>query len=337
MTFHALLLEENDGKVSAAVAELDDSRLPAGDVTVGVEWSSLNYKDGMILQGLGRLVRDYPHVGGIDLAGTVEASDDPRYAPGDKVALTGWRVGETHWGGYASRARVRADWLVPVPAALTTRQAMAVGTAGFTAMQALVALERHGIGSGPDAALLATGASGGVGSSAVLWASAAGHHVVASTGRLENADELTALGAAEVINRAELAEHPSRPLLSERWGSCIDAVGGDTLAHVLTEIRYGGAVAACGLAGGNGLATTVVPFLLRGVSLLGIDSVMCPADHRAVVWGRIGDLVAAGGPADVGAKLDSLITEVPLADLPALAPAIMAGQVKGRVVVDCTS
>jgi acrylyl-CoA reductase (NADPH) len=328
MSFTALLLDQTDEGISAEVTELDDDRLPEGDVTVAVEWSSLNYKDGMILQGLGRLVRDYPHVPGIDLAGTVEASDDDRYQPGDRVVLTGWRVGEIHWGGYAARARVKADWLVGLPDSISTRQAMAVGTAGFTAMQALVALERAGLTPGADNPLLVTGASGGVGGSAVLWGAACGHHVVASTGRPENSDDLKALGAAEIIDRAELADKPERPLASERWAGCIDAVGGDTLAHVLTEMAYGGAVAACGLAGGNGLDTTVIPFLLRAVSLLGIDSVMCPAEERQVVWSRIADVLDAD-------KLEALTSEIGLDGLPALAPAIMAGQVKGRTVVRC--
>ena len=243
------------------------------------------------------------------------------------MALTGWRVGEVHWGGYASKARVEGDWLVPIPDGLTTRQAMVVGTAGFTAMQALVALEASGLTPGAGK-LLATGASGGVGSSAVLWAAAAGYDVVASTGRVENAADLEALGASEVIDRAELADNPDRPLLSERWAGCIDAVGGDTLAHVLAEMSYGGGVAACGLAGGNGLSTTVIPFLLRGVRLLGIDSVMCPIDERLAVWKRVAEV------AD-GTKLDSLATEVGLGDLPGLAPDILAGKVKGRVVVSC--
>ncbi|MGF1599298.1 MAG: MDR family oxidoreductase [Acidimicrobiales bacterium] len=328
MTFSALLLDQTDDGISASMTELDDDRLPEGDVTVAVEWSSLNYKDGMILQGIGRLVRDYPHVPGIDLAGTVEASDDERFRPGDRVALTGWRVGEVHWGGYADRARVHGDWLVPVPEALSTRQAMAVGTAGFTAMQALMALERHGLIPSPDNPLLVTGASGGVGGSAVLWGASAGHHVVASTGRPENADDLRNLGAAEIIDRSELAAKPERPLLGERWAGCIDAVGGDTLAHVLAEIRYGGSVAACGLAGGNGLDTTVIPFLLRGVNLLGIDSVMCPFADRLAVWTRIGDVVD-------GDRLDSLASEVALADVAGLAPEILAGRVKGRTVVRC--
>ncbi len=328
MTFKALVLDQTDDAVSASLTELDDAQLPAGDVTVAVEYSSLNYKDGMILSGIGRLVREYPHVPGIDLAGTVESSDDDRYSPGDRVALTGWRVGETHWGGYSQKARLSGDWLVPIPDALSARQAMAVGTAGFTAMQAIIALEGNGLTAGADNPLLVTGASGGVGGSAILWGGLLGHHVVASTGRPENTDDLMALGAAEVIDRNELSENPSRPLLTERWAGCVDAVGGDTLAHVLTEMRYGGSVAACGLSGGNGLATTVIPFLLRGVSLLGIDSVMCPAEHRATVWGRIGEVVD-------GNKLDALTTEVALADVADLAPEILAGKVKGRVVVNC--
>ncbi len=328
-TFTALLLEQSEGDngkpaYSCAVTEVPNDQLPDGDVTVAVDYSSLNYKDGMILQGIGRLVNDYPHVPGVDLAGTVETSDDARFSPGDKVVLTGWRVGEVWWGGYATRARVKADWLVPIPEGISTKQAMAIGTAGFTAMQALVALEQHGLDQGQP--LLVTGASGGVGSSAILWGGLAGHHVVASTGRLENSDELTTLGAAEVIDRNELSEKPTRPLSSERWAGCIDAVGGDTLAHVLTEMMQGGSVAACGLAGGNGLDTTVIPFLLRGVNLLGIDSVMAPFAERTAVWGRIADVID-------GAKLDSLTTEVGLADLPALAPQILAGQVKGRTVV----
>ncbi len=334
MVFKALLLEQgDDGKtVTAALTELDDDRLPDGDVTVDVEWSSLNYKDGMILQGLGRLVRDYPHVPGIDLAGTVAASGDDRFGPGDRVVLTGWRVGEVHWGGYAGRARVAGDWLVELPESISTRQAMAVGTADFTAMQALVALEDHGLTPGTDQTILVTGSSGGVGSSALLWGGAAGHRMVASTGRMENADDLRALGAADVIDRAGLAENPSRPLLSERWDGCIDAVGGDTLAHVLAEMTYGGSVAACGLAGGNGLATTVIPFLLRGVNLLGIDSVMCPAEHRQRVWGRVAEVLADG---DLAARLDAMTSEVGLDGVSGLAPDILAGQVKGRVVVAC--
>lgn len=335
-TFRALLIdqiEDDSGTKSLTVemTELPDERLPDGDVTVAVDYSTLNYKDGMILQGIGRLVRDYPHIPGVDLSGVVESSEDSRFNPGDRVVLTGWRVGEVWWGGYASRAKVKADWLVKLPDAISNRQAMAIGTAGFTAMQALVALEKQGLVAGEP--LLVTGASGGVGSAGVLWGGLAGHHVVASTGRPENGADLTSLGAAEVIDRSELAENPSRPLLAERWAGCIDAVGGDTLAHILAEMRSRGSVAACGLAGGNGLATTVIPFLLRGVNLLGIDSVMCPAEHRVEIWDRMAAVLAAD--AGNAAKLDSIATEVPLADVAELAPEILAGKVKGRTIVAC--
>ncbi len=323
--FTALLLEETNEGVSAAVTELEDSRLPDGDVAVDVDYSSLNYKDGMVLNGIGRLVRNYPHVPGVDLAGTVTASTDDRFAPGDQVICTGWRVGEAWWGGYATKASLKADWLVKAPDGMTTRQAMAVGTAGFTAMQALVALETHGLTAGDP--LLITGASGGVGSSAILWAGLAGHHVVASTGRPENSDELKDLGAAEVVDRAEFAENPRRPLLSERWAGCIDAVGGDPLAHVLAEMQSGGSVAACGLVAGNALNTTVIPFLLRGVNLLGIDSVMASFEERTRVWTRIAEVMDAD-------KLEALTTEIGLADLADAADKIMAGQTKGRFVVN---
>ncbi len=329
MSFNALLLSQDDtGSVTSAMATLDEADLPAGEVLVGVEWSSLNYKDGMVLKGLGRLVRNYPHIPGIDLAGTVLESSDDRFSPGEAVALTGWRVGEAHWGGYAERARVSVDWLVHLPSGLSTRQAMAVGTAGFTAMAALMALEAHGATIDDDHPLLVTGASGGVGSSAILWASAAGYPVVASSGRPENTDQLIALGAREVIDRNELAENPSRPLLGERWGGCIDAVGGDALAHVLAEMAYGSAVAACGLAGGNALSTTVIPFLLRGVSLIGIDSVMYPLPHRQDVWSRIAEVVDAD-------RLESMTEEVALAEVAELADDILNGQVRGRTVVRC--
>ncbi|MEM7095795.1 MAG: MDR family oxidoreductase [Actinomycetota bacterium] len=331
MTFNALVLHrDEDKKVTAGIEELTDDRLPEGDVIVDVEYSSLNYKDGMILQGIGGLVRDYPHVPGIDMAGTVASSESSDFSPGDRVVLTGWRVGEVHWGGYSQRARVKSDWLVKLPEIVSNREAMAIGTAGFTAMEALLALEDHGLTPGPDSPVLVTGASGGVGSSALLWGGALGYHMVGSTGRMENADELMALGAAEVIDRNELAESPSRPLLSERWHGCIDAVGGDTLAHVLAEMAYGGSVAACGLAGGNGLSTTVIPFLLRSVNLLGIDSVMASIELRQRVNARLAQTLAVDGVKD---KLDSLTTEVALADVATLAPDILAGQVKGRVVV----
>ena len=324
MTFRALMLNEQDRVVTAEVQTVEDGELPQGDVTVAVEYSTLNYKDGMILGGIGRLVRNYPHVGGIDFAGVVESSDDSRFSAGDRVVLTGWRVGETHWGGYAERARVNADWLVRLPESMSTFDAMALGTAGFTAMLAVQALENHGIGAGP---VLVTGAAGGVGSVAVHLLSAAGHAVAASTGRPQTADYLRSLGASEIIDRAELAEPPQRPLGSERFGGCVDAVGGTTLANVLTQMSYGSSVAACGLAGGNGLDTTVIPFLLRGVNLLGIDSVMCPVEPRQSAWQRLDQLVDRN-------LLATMTTTVGLGDLAALGPKILAGEVQGRTVVD---
>jgi acrylyl-CoA reductase (NADPH) len=327
--FQALVLHEADGKVSSKFETLDDTQLPEGEVTVAVEYSTLNYKDGMVLQGIGRLVRTYPHVPGIDFAGTVVQSDAPQYKPGDKVVLTGWRVGEVQWGGFAERARVKADMLVPLPAGLSTRQAMAIGTAGFTAMLAVIALERHGLetGAGPGAGdVLVTGAAGGVGSVAVALLAALGHRVVASTGRAALRDYLEGLGAAELIERAALSEKPARPLDRERWAGAVDAVGGNTLATVLTQLRYKASVAACGLAGGSDLPATVLPFLLRGVNLLGIDSVMCPKEPREEAWRRL----ARDLPLD---KLDRITEEVPLAAVPDLAPKILGGAIRGRTVV----
>lgn len=324
--FKAILLEEKDGKVSAGLTELEESRLPEGDVTVAVEYSTLNYKDGLILNGLGRLVRSYPHVPGVDFAGTVEESSHPDYKPGDKVVLTGWRVGEMHWGGYAEKARVKGDWLVPLPEGLTTRQAMGIGTAGFTAMLAVLALEAHGL-EPSKGEVLVTGAAGGVGSVAVALLHKLGYQVAASTGRAETHDYLKSLGATTLIDRQEIAEPSGRPLDKERWPACIDSVGGSTLACVLPQISYRGSVAAVGLAGGSKLETTVVPFLLRGVSLLGIDSVMCPLSERKVAWARL----AKDLPKD---KLDSMIREVPLAELLTLGGEILKGQVRGRIVVD---
>lgn len=326
MTFRALVINSGAEGITHSVSELEDDSLPNGDVTVDVDWSSLNYKDGMVLAGQGRLVKDYPHIPGIDLAGTVSASDDPRWSPGQQVVLTGWRVGEIWWGGYSTKARVKGDWLTALPEGLSTRRAMAVGTAGFTSMLAVDELERHGLrpGTGP---VVVTGASGGVGSAAVHFLARLGYEVVASTGRAaERTDELTALGASAVIDRSELEPDPGRPMLSERWAGCVDAVGGTTLAHVLAELKYGGAAAACGLTGGTTLPTTVIPFLLRGVSLLGIDSVACPAERRATVWQRIGEV------ADMAA-LDSMTTEIGLDDLPHYGNEILAGRTAGRVVV----
>jgi acrylyl-CoA reductase (NADPH) len=323
--FKALIVDKDDtGKTHAAVQEITLDRLPAGDVTVAVEYSTVNYKDGLCIGPGGGLVRNYPHIPGIDFAGTVEASDDPRYASGDKVVLTGWRVGEAHWGGYAQKARVKADWLVPLPDGLTTRQAMAVGTAGFTAMLAVMALEDHGIKSGP---VLVTGAAGGVGSVATAILAHLGYQVAAVTGRPETADYLTSLGATQIVAREDLAETVKRPLEGETWGGCVDAVGGAMLARVLGQMEYGASVAAVGLAGGATLPATVIPFLLRGVNLLGIDSVMQPYDNRLRAWARI----ARDLPMD---KLDAMIQPATLSDLPQLGADILAGRVKGRVVVD---
>ncbi len=325
--FKALVVEkDDDGKTSASVQELGLDDLPDGEVTVSVEYSTVNYKDGLCIGPGGGLVRNYPHVPGIDLAGTVEASDDPRYAPGDKVVLTGWRVGEAHWGGYSEKARVKADWLVPLPAGLTTRQAMAVGTAGFTAMLAVMALEDHGL-TPANGEVLVTGAAGGVGSVATAILANLGYEVAAVTGRPETGDYLTGLGATRIVPRGEINETVKRPLESETWAGCVDAVGGAMLARVLGQMKYGASVSAVGLAGGAGLPATVVPFLLRGVNLLGIDSVMQPYDNRVRAWGR----VAKDLPMD---KLEAMVQPATLADLPGLGADILKGQVQGRIVVD---
>jgi acrylyl-CoA reductase (NADPH) len=322
----ALMLREAGGKVSSAIEEVGDDQLPTGDVTVAVQYSTLNYKDGLVLGGLGRLVRQYPHVPGIDFAGTVEASQSPQWKRGDAVILTGWRVGEMHWGGYAQKARVKGEWLVPLPDRMTAKQAMAIGTAGFTAMLAVMALERHGVT--PDRGeVLVTGAAGGVGSVATAVLGRLGYSVAASTGRTETHDYLKSLGAATIIDRATVGTPSGKPLDSERWAGCVDAVGGSTLATVLPGLKYRGVVAACGLAGGTKLETTVIPFLLRGVSLLGIDSVMCPKAERTEAWRRLASDLGA-------AKLDTMVEMATLADLPRLGVEILAGRIRGRVVVD---
>jgi acrylyl-CoA reductase (NADPH) len=324
--FKAFLLEDKDGKVSGSIKELSEDSLPAGDVTVAVEYSTLNYKDGLILGGLGRLVRNYPHVPGVDFAGHVVQSSDPAWKAGDKAILTGWRVGETQWGGYGQKARVKGDWLVALPKGLTTRQAMAIGTAGLTSMLSVMALEEHGVT--PDRGeVLVTGAAGGLGSVAIGILAKLGYKVAASTGRAETHDYLKALGAASIVERAAIEKLPAKPLESERWAGCIDAVGGSTLANVLASMKYHGAVASCGLAGGTKLETTVIPFLLRGVALLGIDSVMCPKARREAAWARL----ARDLPLD---HLESMIVAATLADLPRLGAEILAGKVRGRVVVD---
>jgi acrylyl-CoA reductase (NADPH) len=324
--FRALVLHEEGGKVVPRIETVDEGLLPAGEVTVAVECSTLNYKDGLILQGLGRLVRTYPHIPGVDFAGTVERSESPEFAPGDPVILTGWRVGESQWGGYAEKARVKASFLVRRPEGLSARQAMAIGTAGFTAMLAVIALERHGLRSGAGDVLV-TGAAGGVGSVAVSLLSRLGHRVVASTGRPELASYLTELGAAELVDRATLAAKPSRPLDGERWAGAVDAVGGTTLATILTQLNYRASVAACGLAGGSDLPATVIPFLLRGVNLLGIDSVMCPREERIEAWQR----VVRDLPLD---RLERMTRTLPLSALPDLAPQILKGEVRGRTVIN---
>ncbi len=325
--FNALLVNKNeDGKTSASVQSIAEDDLPEGNVTVAVEYSTLNYKDGLCIGPGGGLVRNYPHVPGIDLAGTVESSSDDRYKAGDKVVLTGWRVGEMHWGGYAQKARVNADWLVPLPQALSTKQAMAVGTAGFTAVLAVMALEDHGLqtGQGP---VLVTGAAGGVGSVATALLSNLGYEVAAVTGRPETADYLKSLGATQIVAREEINETVKKPLEKEMWAGCVDAVGSAMLARVLGQINYGGSVAAVGLAGGADLPATVIPFLLRGVNLLGIDSVMQPYEPRVRAWDR----VVKDLPMD---KIDQMVQMATLSELPDLGKGILKGQVRGRVVVD---
>ena len=326
--FNALVVnkDEESGKTSAAVEQISTDQLPEGNVVVNVEYSTVNYKDGLCIGPGGGLVREYPHVPGIDFAGTIESSDDPRYSAGDSVVLTGWRVGEVHWGGYAQKARVNADWLVPLPSGLSSRQAMAVGTAGFTAMLAVTALEDHGLkpDQGP---VLVTGAAGGVGSVATAILANLGYEIAAVTGRPETEEYLRGLGATQIVQREEINETVKRPLERETWAGCVDAVGGDMLARVLGQMKYGGSVSAVGLAGGAGLTATVIPFLLRGVNLLGIDSVMQPYDNRLRAWERIANDL----PMD---KLEAMIHPATLGDLPALGKDILKGQVKGRVVVD---
>ncbi len=327
--FNALVMEkdEDSGLASASLKQLSVEDLPHGEVTIAVEYSTVNYKDGLCMSPKGGgLVRSYPHVPGVDYSGTVEASTDDRYKPGDKVVSTGWRVGEAHWGGYAQKVSALADWLVPLPDGLDTRQAMAVGTAGFTAMLSVMALEDHGLkpNSGP---VLVTGAAGGVGSVATAILANLGYEVAAVTGRPEAGEYLKSLGATTIVPREDLNETVKRPLESETWAGCIDAVGGEMLARVLGQMKYGASVAAVGLAGGAGLPASVIPFLLRGVNLLGIDSVMQPYDNRVRAWQR----VATDLPMD---KLEAMIQPATLGDLPQLGTEILNGQVKGRVVVD---
>ena len=327
MSFNALIVnKDDDGNVSQNIEQIELDRLPEGNVTVAVEYSTVNYKDGLCVNATGGLVRNFPHVPGIDFAGTVEASDDPRYKSGDRVVLNGWRVGEVRWGGYAQKARVDADMLVTIPDSITTKQAMAIGTAGYTSMLAVMALEDHGL-KPEQGEVLVTGAAGGVGSVATAILAKLGYEVACVTGRPETADYLTSLGATKIVAREEINETVKRPLEAETWAGCIDAVGSAMLARVLGQMKYGSSVAAVGLAGGADLPATVVPFLLRGVNLLGIDSVMQPTENRVRAWNRL----ATDLPMD---KLESMIEMATLADLPKLGSAILKGQVKGRVVVD---
>lgn len=323
--FKAIVVEKDDAGYRAGLTELDEARLPQGDVTVRVDYSTLNYKDGIAITGVGPVVRSFPMVPGIDLAGTVEVSTHSDYKAGDAVVLNGWGVGEGHWGGLAQRARLKGDWLVPLPVAFTPRQAMAIGTAGYTAMLCVLALERHGIT--PDKGeVLVTGAAGGVGSVAVAVLAKLGYRVVASTGRPAEAEYLKELGASELIDRSQFS-NPGRPLAKERWAAAVDSVGSHTLANVCAAMRYRGVVAACGLAQGMDFPATVAPFILRGVTLAGIDSVMCPRPERLEAWQRLArDL-------DVG-KLDLITREIGLGEVVDTARQLMDGKVRGRVVVD---
>jgi acrylyl-CoA reductase (NADPH) len=323
-TFKAIVIEKAEGGQKVGLADFDEVNLMDGDVTVRVEWSTVNYKDGLALTGKAPVVRRWPMIPGIDLAGTVESSSHPDWKAGDKVILDGWGLGETHLGAYAEKARVKGDWLVRLPASMSTRDAMAIGTAGYTAMLCLIALERHGLkpASGP---LVVTGAAGGVGSVAVAILAKLGYQVTASTGRPEEADYLKRLGASEIIERKELAG-PGRALAKERWAGGVDTVGSTTLANVLSMTRYGGVVTACGLAGGMDLPASVAPFILRGVSLIGIDSVMCPLPLRQEAWRRLETDLDRG-------KIESMTSEIALGDVIDAGTRILAGEVRGRIVV----
>ncbi len=324
--FKALVVDNAGGSVITAIQELDESLLPPGNVTVAVEYSTVNYKDGLVATGAGGLVKQYPHVPGIDFAGSVIKSEDPKYKTGDKVILTGWRVGEVRWGGLAQKAAVTGDWLIPMPQGLNSRQSMAIGTAGFTAMLAVMALEAQGL-MPKSGEVLVTGAAGGVGSVATAVLAHRGYQVVASTGRSDAHEYLKGLGAATIIDRTMFADTAKRPLEGERWAACVDSVGGNTLARVLAQTKYGGSVAAVGLAGGSKLDHTVIPFLLRGISLLGIDSVMCPTSRRLEAWNRLqSDLPRT--------QLEAMTTSARLDEVPRLAAEILKGRVRGRVVVD---
>lgn len=321
----AILITNEDEQYLARLAEVPESDLPAGDVLVEVEYSTLNYKDSLAITGASPVVRTFPMVPGVDLAGTISETTHPEYQVGDRVVLNGWGVGENQWGGYASLARLSGDWLIRIPDRFTTRQAMGIGTAGYTAMLCVMTLEDHGVT--PDhGEVLVTGAAGGVGSVAISLLAHLGYTVVASTGRLDESEYLLGIGASEVVDRAELSE-PGRPLARERWAGAVDSVGSHTLANVCAATKYGGTVAACGLAQGFDLPATVMPFILRGVTLAGVDSVQCPAPRRREAWNRLAT--------DLDTEhIESITQQVGLEDVLTLAPQQLAGKVRGRVIVD---
>jgi acrylyl-CoA reductase (NADPH) len=323
-TFKAIRVDKADKGTTVALTQFDEADLMEGDVTLGIEWSALNYKDGLAVTGKAPVVRRFPMIAGIDLAGTVEQSSHPQWKPGDKVICTGWGMGETHLGAYAEKARVKGDWLVRLPEGMSARDAMAIGTAGFTAMLAVLALEKHGLAP-KDGPIVVTGAAGGVGSVATAVLSKLGYQVIASTGRISEAAYLKNLGAAEVIDRSELSG-PAKPLAKERWAGGIDSVGSTTLANILSMTKYAGAIAACGLAAGMDLPSSVAPFILRGVCLLGIDSVMCPIELRKVAWSRLASDLDPG-------KLIEITHEIGLVEVIEAGAKILAGQVRGRIVV----
>jgi len=325
-TCKAIVAEEIDGKIRGSLKDIQIADLPTGDVTVRVAYSTLNYKDGLAVTGKARIARRYPMICGIDLAGTVEESSSSDYKPDDHVVITGWGLSESHWGGYTQKARVKSDWLIPLPKEFSLKQAMAIGTAGFTSILSVMALEQMGVKPG-EHDVIVTGAAGGVGSVAVAVLAKLGYKVAASTGRPELAEYLQALGATSIVERATLAQPSNRPLDAERWLGGIDSVGGETLASVLRGTRYGGSVAACGLAGGTNLPTSVYPFILRGVNLLGIDSVMCPKPKRLEGWRRLARDLEIG-------KLEAMTIVEPMSKVPQLAQEILDGKVRGRVVID---
>lgn len=323
--FKGILIEKDDAGYRAAIKDIDEAQLPDGDVTVRVSHSTLNYKDGLAITGKGPVVRRFPMVPGVDLVGAVESSSHPDYKPGDQVVLNGWGVGEVHWGGLAQKARLKGDWLVPLPERFSPQQAMAIGTAGYTAMLCVLALERHGV-TPAHGEILVTGAAGGVGSVATAVLAKLGYTVVAVSGRTEEADYLKRLGASEVLGRAEFAT-PGKPLGKERWAGAVDVVGSHTLANVCATAKYRGVVTACGLAGGMDFPSTVAPFILRGVTLAGIDSVMCPRTERLEAWRRL------GSDLDIS-KLETISTEISLADAIPAASKLINGEIRGRVIVD---